>query len=143
MATNRIADYKEYGLRLRAIREAIKRTADSISRETGISRSYISDFERGFRMPTSKYMRYLHDRHNVNLNYIFKGEGRKFRPAEEEKTPDFGNFQEQVDDLIRFMADMPAMLYAVLGFFAEYQLKNKDIIDRHRSEKAKTGGETA
>jgi len=110
-------------------------TLDAVSKEIGLSRSYISDFERGFRLPTSKYMRYLHDRHKVNLNFIFGGESRKFR-AEAPKAPNFGRMQEDVDELLVHMAEIPHTLFAVLGFFTEYKVMNKEVIQRYRSEKA-------
>lgn len=127
--------YKVFGLQLKAIREEIRMTLDAISKETGISRSYLSDFERGFRLPTSKYLNYLHDRHKVNLNYVFGSEGRKFRTGAE-KTPNFGMLQEEVDKLLCFMAEMPHALYAVLGFFTEYKLTNKELIEKQRIEKS-------
>ncbi|MCP5105896.1 MAG: helix-turn-helix domain-containing protein [bacterium] len=136
------AKFRDIGLQLRAIREELKMTADVVSKETGISRSYLSDFERGVRLPTSKYLNYLSHRHNVDLNYIFRGEGRKFMPKAEEAAPNFGKFQEEVDTLLRFMVEMPAVRYAVLGFFAEYQLRNRELFDRHQSEKRQETGET-
>jgi transcriptional regulator with XRE-family HTH domain len=127
--------FRHYGLQLRAIREDLKMTADSISRETGISRSYLSGFERGFRLPTAKYLKYLHDKHHVDLNFIFCGSGRKFRPSKEDGPPDFGSLQEEVDRLINTMAESRPVLFAVLGFFAEYELANKEILDRVRATK--------
>ena len=134
MVNRKDALYKNTGLQLKAIREELRMTLDAISQETGISRSYLSDFERGFRLPTSKYLNYLHHRHQVNLNFIFGTEGRKFRPGTDEAL-DFGKFQEEVDKMLVFMAEMPHALYAVLGFFTEYKLMNKELIDRHRAEK--------
>jgi transcriptional regulator with XRE-family HTH domain len=128
-------NYRDTGLRLKAIREELRMTLDGVSKETGLSRSYISDFERGFRLPTSKYLRYLHDYHKVNLNFIFGGEDRKFR-AEISKPPNFGRLQEDVDELLEHMAEIPHALFAVLGFFTEYKVMNKEIIRRYRSEKA-------
>ena len=110
-------------------------TLDAVSKETGISRSYISDFKRGFRLPTSKYLRYLHDSHQVNLNYVFGSEGWKFRTAKD-KPPDFGKMQDDVYDMLRLMAEAPHALYAVLGYFTEYKLMNKEVIQRYRAEKA-------
>lgn len=133
------AKYRDIGLQLKAIREQLRKTADAVSKETGISRSYISDFERGFKLPTSKYLKYLHDHHNVNLNSIFLSEGRKLRPTAEEKAPDFGMQQEEVDKMLRFMADMPHALYAMLGAFAEYKLMNSEVIEKHLAKKGEKG----
>ena len=59
---------KEIGKQLRAVRERLNMTLEELSQDTGISRSYISEFERGVKLPTSKYLRYLHDRHNEVLS---------------------------------------------------------------------------
>lgn len=128
--------YQEHGVRLRIVRQELRLTMDVVSKETGISRSYLSDFERGFRMPTSKYLSYLHDRHKVNLNYIFGGERRVFR-AETSNTPDFGMMQEEVDKMLRLMGDVPTANFAVLGFAAEFRMKNKELIEQIRAEKEK------
>ena len=125
--------FTDTGLQLRAIRDELRMTLEAVSKETGLSRSYISDFERGFRLPTSKYMRYLHDRHKVNLNFIFGGEERKFR-TETSKAPNFGRMQEDVDELLGHMSEIPHTLFAVLGFFTEYKVMNKEVIQRYRSE---------
>lgn len=138
MADIRDAKYRHIGLQLKAIRESLKMTADAVSKETGISRSYISDFERGFKLPTSKYLMYLHDTHNVNLNSVFLGEGRKFRPTPDERPPDFGTFQDEVDKMLHFMAEIPHALYAMLGAFTKYKLMNEEVIEKHfASKKAK------
>ncbi|MCX6582158.1 MAG: helix-turn-helix transcriptional regulator [Candidatus Aminicenantes bacterium] len=134
--------YKEIGMQLRAIREQLHLTMETISKETGISRSYLSDFERGVKLPTAKYMKYLFVHHNVNMNYVFSGEGRKFRPTAEETTPNFGKFQDEVDKLLHFMADMPHALYAVLGYFTEYKMVNHKLIEQHLSEKEKLAKKT-
>jgi transcriptional regulator with XRE-family HTH domain len=129
------AKYRDMGGRLKAIRKEQELTLDEIGRDVVMSRSYLSDFERGFRLPTVKYLKYLHDLHNVNLNYVFGSDSRKYRPVQDEATPDFGRFREEVDDLLRFMAEIPHALYSVLGFFTEYKLMNKKLIEQHRAEK--------
>lgn len=55
----REAIFKEIGMNLRMIRDKIDLTMEVISKETGISRSYLSDFERGVKLPTHKYLKYL------------------------------------------------------------------------------------
>ena len=121
--------YYDTGLQLKAIRERLKLTLDGMSKETRISRSYISDFERGLKLPTAKYLKYLHDKHNISLHYIFCSDGRMFRPEEDEDVaPDFGKFREEVDELLRYISRVPHALYAVLGFFTEYKIKNKQLI---------------
>jgi hypothetical protein len=71
----------------------------------------------------------------VNLNYVFSSEGWKFRTAKD-KPPDFGKMQDDVYDMLRLMAEAPHALYAVLGYFKEFKLMNKEVMQRHRAEKA-------
>lgn len=131
----REARHKDIGLQVRAIRDHLDMTLGDVSERTGISRSYISDFERGFKLPTAKYLKYLHDHHHINMNYIFGSDMRMLRPTEEEKKKlDFGKFQEEVDELLLYLYKIPHALYAVLGYFTEYKLKNKMLIDEHLSK---------
>jgi len=48
----------------------------------------------------------------------------------------FGKMQDDVDELLRFMAKVPHALYTMLGYFAEYKLMNKEVIQRYLAEKA-------
>ncbi len=140
MVDRKDALYQDTAMQLKAIREEMRKTLDVVSQETGISRSYLSDFERGFRLPTSKYLKFLHDRHRVNLNFVFGGEGRKFRVADEAEL-DFGHLQDEVDKMLHFMAEMPHALFSMLSYFAEYKLVNKKLIEQHQAAKAAKTGE--
>ncbi len=132
----REAKYTDIGLQLRNIRERLNWTLDAMSKATGISRSYISEFERGFKRPTTKYLQYLHDNHNVSLHYILGSDGRMFRPKEEDGVkPDFGRYAEDIDELLYHMARIPHAMYAVLGFFAEYKLEHRQLIKEFLKEK--------
>lgn len=135
------ATFVDIGLRLRAIREELQLTADAVSKETGISRSYISDFERGYRLPTSKYLKYLKDRFNVNMNHIFSGESPVFLPTGKDAPPDFGSQQAEVDNMLRFMAKVPHSLFSMLASFSKYQIENKHLIEKHQSQKKEKAGE--
>jgi transcriptional regulator with XRE-family HTH domain len=123
--------YMEMGLRFKAVREHLDMTLDDMSKETGISRGYISDFERGYKLPTGKYMRHLHDKHGINLNFLFTSEGRMLRPISGEADMDFGKHQEDIEELLKVMARIPHALYAMLGFFAEYKMGNAHIIEKY------------
>jgi len=131
------AAYKEIGVQLSTIRKLTGMTLDAISKATKISRSYISDFERGLKLPTSKYLKYLHDKHNVNLNFIFCSEGNNLRLTSDEKVPDFGKYQEEVDEILHFIYEIPHALFSIIAFFSEYKINNKDLIDRYYVQKGK------
>ncbi len=122
---------KEIGVRLRYIRELLKITLDDMGKQAGISRRFISEYEKGLRCPPLTYLKYLHDVHNINLNYILRSEGRMFRLTETDKNSiEFGDATEDVDELLLYMLKVPHCLYSVLGFFTEYKLTNKEVIRR-------------
>jgi transcriptional regulator with XRE-family HTH domain len=140
MAKVKETPYQDVGMQLKAIRERLGMTLDVVNRETRISRSYISDFERGIKLPTAKYLKYLNDRHNINMNFVFCTDGRMFRPTAEEKiSTNFGKFQDEIEEILYFTSRMPHVLYALLGFFMEYKIKNKKLIDEFFEGKEKFG----
>ena len=128
-------NFVDMGNRLRAIRTELQLTSVLASKESGLSRSYISDFEKGFRRPTAKYMQYLHDHHNVNLNYIFSGKTWMFQSPEKKMPPDFGELQLKVDKMLQFLSEIPHALYSTLAYVDEYKIKNKDLIEMHQNQK--------
>ena len=136
--------FKDIGRRLKTIRNTIKYTLDRVYKETGISRSYISEFERGRKLPTSKYLKYLIDVHNVNLNYIFTGKGEIFIPHQQRQPElyDFGKFEQEIKDLLFHITHIPNALYEVLGHFSDYKIRKADLINQYlmKLEKEKEEG---
>jgi hypothetical protein len=89
------------------------------SKESGISRKSIAYFENGYKMPASKYMIYLHNKHKVNLNYIFGGEKRKFRLGTGDNPPDFGSLQGLVYNMLRLMDGSAYVCFSILAYAAK------------------------
>lgn len=125
----------ERGKRMKAIRKHMKKTLGDVNDETGISRSYLSDFERGTKLPTGKYIKYLYDNWNIDTNYIFDGSGEMLRTSGN-KEFDFGKYQEDVDEMLSLMSELDHTLYAMLGYFSEYQMKYADLIREFSQKKA-------
>lgn len=128
--------FPRIGVQLRAIRERLGMTLDVVSKKTGLSRSYVSEFERGLKLPTAKYLRYLHETHNISLNYIFGSDDEMYCPTEEERKnkPDFGRYTSDVEEMLQLMGEMPHAMFAMLGAFSEYKMKNKALIGQHHQE---------
>ena len=135
MTSKRPVISEEIGERLKNVRHHFKMTMDEIGRETKTSRSYLSDFEKGYRLPTTKYLKYLYHKHNVNLNYIFGGIEPMFRASSNETLPTFGPFQQKVEEMLTFLSEMPHALYGVLAYVTEYRLNNKDLIEKQKEGK--------
>jgi transcriptional regulator with XRE-family HTH domain len=92
----REAHYKSIGLQLKKIRDQLDWTMEIMSKATGISRSYLSDF---------------------------------------------GKHNEEIDELLVFLASVPHAIYAFLAFFAEYKINNKQLIKQYLHDKEKEGPE--
>ncbi|MCX6582810.1 MAG: helix-turn-helix transcriptional regulator [Candidatus Aminicenantes bacterium] len=122
--------YQDIGRRLKSIRDALGYTLDRVYKETGISRSYISEFERGRKLATSKYLKFLIDTHNVNLNFVFTGKGEMFISHQDRQPElyDFGKFDEEIKDLLFHITNVPNAMYEVLGHFSEYKMRKADLI---------------
>ncbi len=122
--------YEDYGKRLKDIRTKLGLTLENIRQHIGISRSYVSEFEKGIKLPTVKYLRYLHDRHGINLNYVFRGQHNMFREnvVNEHSEPVFGGFQNDVADMIKLMEKVPHALHHILAYVAEYKVNNHDFL---------------
>ncbi|MCP4215133.1 MAG: helix-turn-helix transcriptional regulator [bacterium] len=123
--------FVEFGLQLKAVREEINITLEEMSNESGISRSYLSDFERGYRMPTSKFLKYLHDTHKANLNFIFGSKSAKFLPGADNAPLDFGYMQQEINRMLATMQAIPHAMFTMLKSFSEYEMEHKDIITEH------------
>ncbi len=116
--------FAEIGDRIRLIRKELGLRVVEVSKEAGISISYIYDFEGGRKVPHTKYLRYLHDRHNVNLNYIFFGETNMFKRGTKNPPPYFTQLQDAIDKLLCFMHGDKIACYSILAYSEKYKLKN-------------------
>ncbi len=125
------------GKRLKAVREALTHTLDSMCEAADISRSYLSEFERGQKIPNSKYLKYLFDAHNVNIHFILSGEGPMFNISREEQKRlyNFGKYEEEIKDLLYHITNVPHALYAVLGFFTEYKVDSEKFLEKYLAKK--------
>ncbi len=120
----------EIGKRLRTAREHMGFTLDKAGEATGVSPGYISDFERGKKMPSSRYLLQLAVKYHVRLDFIFTGEGNLLHPENREiiSPESFGRYSEEVYDLLRHMLKVPAVFYAVLHFFSIYKVEKEAFI---------------
>ncbi len=123
----------EIGARLRVIRESLKCTLKTMQEKSGISTSYVSDFERGKKFPSSKYLKELVVTFGVSTDYIFTGNGEMFLEDKEnwKDMYDFGKFNEDVHEMLFYMKKVPNTLFAVLEFFTDYKVKKQDFLEKY------------
>ncbi len=123
--------YKEIGDRCRAVRNHLKMTLKEVNNETGISRGYISDFERGRKLPTAKYLKHLSEKHNVSLDYIFKGHGKLIKHGT--WWPDGFDIMTgkcEVDEMLHYMLNIKHAYFAMMMSFSKYKMVNEKLIEK-------------
>ena len=107
---------------LATVRKQINSNAVAFSKEVDIPYTTFIKYERGERKPSFELLEYLADVYNVNLNYIFSGQGQMFIKPDEntgerqndttvkEKSAKFGlrlvELQEKHNFLDREMAQL-------------------------------------
>ena len=112
--------YNDIGNNIKAIRKALGKTIQYMSEITGISRGYIADFERGVKLPTAKYIKYLYENFQVNVNYILSGEGDIFYGGSEEILTDVKKIKtgdKIIDEFLYYFFNSPmAHSYLIYHF---------------------------
>ena len=80
---------------LAIVRKNINSNAASFAKEVGIPYTTFIKYERGERKPSFELLEYLVDVYNVNLNYIFSGQGQMFIK------PDDNTLERQNDTTVK------------------------------------------
>ncbi|MCP5046499.1 MAG: helix-turn-helix transcriptional regulator [bacterium] len=114
---------RDIGGRLKAVRTALGMSIEKIAQVTGFSKGLISEAENGRKKPSSVYLYGLLDQFKVNINYILTGEGRMF--LDRSNAP---GIDDEIQELFFMVENVNLVKYAVLGFFIEYKIRNKDVI---------------
>jgi len=95
-----------FGFRVKAIREKLRLKQKEFAAKLELSESYICQIEKGKANPTFEFFYRMITRVNVNMNYLFYGEGEMFcrgKPGDKneseipesiESTEDFQWFME-------------------------------------------------
>lgn len=119
--------------RVKAVREALKYTLKTMQEKTGISTSYISDFERGKKFPSSKYIKKLVNTFGVSSDYLFTGKGDMFLKDRTywKEMYDFGKFNDDVHEMLFYMKKVPNTMFAVLEFFTDYKVKKEEFLEKY------------
>ena len=81
-ATTRLGMEKTIGERIKKLRKVLKMTQSEFAEAMGISRSYITEIERGAKIPTEKILYLISRTFNVSLKWLKEGEGEIFLPKE-------------------------------------------------------------
>lgn len=127
---------EETGSRLRLFRKSRKITIHDLSDRIGISKSTISEVERGHAKPPVNLLLAMFNLYGLNVNWVLTGEGKMILKKDaaslsRRKATSTGVMDDEYNQLLYYLENAPVVKYAVLGFFREYFHKNKDIIEEN------------
>ncbi|NIM15875.1 MAG: helix-turn-helix domain-containing protein [Candidatus Aminicenantes bacterium] len=127
---------EETGSRLRLFRKSRKITIHDLADRIGISKSTISEVERGHTKPPVNFLLAMFNLYGLNVNWVLTGEGKMILKKDaaslsSRKAASTGVMDDEYNQLLYYLENAPVVKYAVLGFFREYFHKNKDIIEEN------------
>jgi transcriptional regulator with XRE-family HTH domain len=131
--------------RLHKVRKQLNMTVDMMAKATGLSKAIIYEAERGMKKPSSAYLFGLNSFFKVNLNYIMTGEGEMFLAPGKDMLI-VSREDEELFELVDMIKKSKLVRYGILGYFFEYKMKSKGIIDaqleelRIKEQREKGGG---
>ncbi len=120
-------DLKEVGARLKFVRDTLGLTLTALSDKVDVAYGYISDFERGRRYPSTKFMMSMVRNFNVNFNYIFAGDGTAFiSPVDESDLLDgFGIYKTEIIQMLLYMCTNKNLMFHIFSLYNDYLIENK------------------
>jgi transcriptional regulator with XRE-family HTH domain len=121
-------DLNSIGKRLRDTRDALDITLEKMQEITGFSKSLISAAEKGQKKPSAIYLFALIDKFNVDLNYIFSGEGTMFR-HEFKADKGISHQGHTFEELIYMIENVELVRYAMMTEYIKFKAQNKTIIN--------------
>jgi transcriptional regulator with XRE-family HTH domain len=132
---------REMGIKMKKIRKALGYTQDQMVSHFNIGRANYSRIEKGEIFPRPSLLNTLKLEFNVSLDWLVSNIGEMFQQTQKEtkSSLEFGEYTEEVRDLLFHMEKVPMLKHAVLSFFIEYKVKNKEHVEKilHQGEEEK------
>jgi len=129
---------KEIGDRMRKIRKTLGFTQEKMVEFFDIGRANYSRIEKGEVWPGVSILHKLRTRFNISLDWLITNSGKMFTREYDKKADDdgadFGEYKQEVKELLKHIEKIPMVKHAMLSYFLEYKVKNQDIIQRFLSE---------
>lgn len=123
---------KEIGARMRKVRKTLRYTQDQMVSYFAIGRANYSRIEKGEIFPVATILNTMRKKFNVSLDWLISNEGEMFLGEKKEGIVEvnFREYSKEIVDLLFHMDKVPMLKHAVLGFFIEYKLNNRKIVDQ-------------
>lgn len=116
----------EIGKRFRQMRLYVGISQKEIADIFGMNQSNIARIEKGIVSPNMLICHYFKTHYNINTNWLISGRGNMVLPGSvQDPAIDYGEFTEEVLDLLFYLDRVPEVRLAVLKYFVGYKLENK------------------
>jgi transcriptional regulator with XRE-family HTH domain len=131
---------KEIGDRMRKVRKTLGYTQEKLVEFFDIGRANYSRIEKGEVWPGANILHTLRTKFNISLDWLITNTGKMFTREREKKEysekekVDFGEYFEEVEELLSYIEKVPMMKHAILSYFLEYKIKNQDLIQQFLNE---------
>jgi transcriptional regulator with XRE-family HTH domain len=124
---NKTALKEAIGNRFRKIREYANLSQKETAALFDMNQSNIARIEKGIVSPKMAICDYFHIHYNINMNWLITGEGEMVLEDDksEDSMIDYGEFAEEMNDLIFHLDHVPSARIDILKFFMGYKLENK------------------
>jgi transcriptional regulator with XRE-family HTH domain len=124
---NKFALKEGIGSRFRKMREHTGLSQKETGQLFGMNQSNIARIEKGIVSPNMAICDYFHTEYHIDMNWLITGEGEMVLPEEETdpKLIDYGEFKEEMKDLLFHLEKVPTARFAILKYFMGYKLENK------------------
>ncbi len=123
-----------FGRRLKDIRRKLDIPQKDFAEKLEMSGSFLSEVEKGKAKPGYEFLKSLIIKFNINLLYLFTGEGPLFlgEITEPESTGlriEITENKEIFEEMFWYFTNVPAVKYAVLEFFKHYLFDHNEMIE--------------
>lgn len=121
----------EVGIRLQEIRKVLGIKQKDFARQMNISNANLSEIEQGNAKPRFELLYNIIRLHNVNISYLFYGEGEMFQP-DNAGNIDFKRFpglEEWLEDFLWYMENSVLVRAHIMLAFRQYLLENRQLVD--------------
>lgn len=132
--------------RIKRIRNLLDLTQVEFARKIDTASGYLSEIEKGKSNPGFLLLINISNIFNVNINYLFFGEGDIFGRGKEREEEALviskGRFGEDIENIVEmldYFEKSPLVKHSLLGIFVKFIYENSEFIkmDMEKNEKKK------
>ena len=135
-------DKSGFAIRLAMIRKNLGFNQGDFAKKMGVSKPTILRYETDGGFPDAGMLLKLIQGYDVNINWLLTGKGDMFiKDITKMKDIDFQEYQEDMEELLYFIREVPRFRYPVLKFFLHWKVDNRELIDELNCAKTENGGQ--